>query len=248
MIPVPPKEEKLPKTIPEELLTNSIGMTFVPIPEGTFLMGSPRNEPKRVDDEAQHRVTITKPFYLQTTEVTQGQWKKVMRDNSSCFKDCGDDCPVEQVSWNDAQEFIKRLNKMENAGKYRLPTEAEWECACRAGSTTAFSSGDNVNSLRDYGWYLDNSERRTHPVGQKKPNAWGLYDTHGNVWEWCHDWYRDYPSGEVSDPKGPPTGDFRVLRGGSLYNNAWNIRSANRDRALPDLRGDRVGFRVASDF
>ena len=169
--------------------TNSIGMTFALIPAGTFQMGSPAGEAGRNDDERQHKVTISRPFYLQTTEVTQGQWQKVMGSNPAHFNTCGKDCPVEQVSWDDAQEFIRKLNQMEKTDTYRLPTEAEWEWACRAKSTGRFSFGDDEAGLKDYAWFDKNSAAKTHPVGQLKPNAWGLYDMHGNVWEWCRDWY-----------------------------------------------------------
>ena len=235
-----------------DVFTNSIGMKFVLIPAGSFTMGSPSDEPGRDSDERQHRVTISKPFYLQTTEVTQGQWRRVMGNNPSYFKNCGDDCPVEQVSWNDAQEFIRKLNQMEGIDKYRLPTEAEWEYAARAGSTTRYYFGDDESSLGRYAWYSRNSGKRTHPVGQKRPNAWGLYDMHGNIWEWCQDWIGDYPSGHVIDPKGPSSGEFRVLRGGSWYYFARNVRSAYRCRLNPVLRyhsyHGSFGLRVARAF
>lgn len=164
-------------------------MTFNRIPTGTFMMGSPEDEPMRDSDETQHQVTLTNSYYMQTTEVTQGQWKAVMGSNPSWFSDCGDDCPVEEVSWDDVQEFITELNKL-GQGTYRLPTEAEWESAARAGSMTAFANGDITETGSGYdpnldamGWYSCNSDSKTHPVAQKQPNAWGLYDMHGNVWE-----------------------------------------------------------------
>jgi formylglycine-generating enzyme required for sulfatase activity len=171
-----------------------------------------------------------------------------MGDNPSEFKDCGDDCPVENVSWNDAQGFIKKLNEIEGVDNYRLPTEAEWEYACRAETNTEFSFGDEASELGEYAWYIDNSGDRTHPVGTKKPNAWGLYDMHGNVIEWCQDWYADYPSNSVTDPKGPSKGEYRVLRGGSWLINARRIRSADRFRNDPNYRYLGIGFRVARDF
>ncbi|MBN1847182.1 MAG: SUMF1/EgtB/PvdO family nonheme iron enzyme, partial [Deltaproteobacteria bacterium] len=197
-------------------VVNSLGMKFVYIFPGTFTMGSPANEKDRDDNELQHQVTLTKGFYMQTTEVTQGQWKDVMGNNPSYFKNCGDDCPLESISWNDAQEFINRLNRKEGAQKYRLPTEAEWEYACRAGSTTRFYFGDSESDLGEYAWYDGNSGGKTHPLAQKRPNAWGLYDMHGNVWEWCEDWYGEtiHP-GSVTDPIGASGGSYRVLRGGS---------------------------------
>ena len=216
-------------------ITNGLGMEFVYIPPGTFIMGSPSDEPSRDSDEKQHQVTLTKEFYIQTTEVTQGQWKAVMGNNPSYFKNCGDDCPVEQVSWNYVQQFISKLNQREGSGKYRLPTEAEWEYAARAGSTTAFANGDitetgcgydtNLNAM---GWYCGNSNKKTNPVAQKQANAWGLYDMHGNVWEWCQDWFADYPSSFVTGPTGSYKGSGRVARGGSWFSSARRSRSAYR--------------------
>jgi len=220
--------------------TNSIGMTFVRIPAGSFMMGNPSSESGRYFEETPHRVTLTKPFYMQTTEVTQGQWKAVMGSNPSHFSDCGDNCPVEQVSWNDCQEFLRKLNQREGNGTYRLPTEAEWEYACRAGTT-----GPYYTDLDRAGWYDGNSGNRTHPVAQKTPNAWGLYDMHGNVWEWCQDWHEDYPGGSVTNPEGPSSGAYRVIRGGSWHSIARSCRSAFRSFLTPDLRGSYFGFRVA---
>ena len=157
-------------------------------------MGSPSGESNRDSDEKQHRVTLTREYYMQTTEVTQGQWRKVMGSNPSKFTNCGDNCPVEKVSWEDCQQFIQKLNGMEGTRKYRLPTEAEWEYAARAGTTGAYA-GD----LDAMAWYDDNSGGKTHAVGGKSPNAWGLYDMHGNVYEWCQDWKGNYPSGSVTD-------------------------------------------------
>jgi formylglycine-generating enzyme required for sulfatase activity len=238
-----------------KILTNSIGMEFVLIPAGTFQMGSdisPEEMAKRYGGKAewykrehpQHQVTISRPFYLQTTPVTHGQWQQVMGKNPAYFKKCGKNCPVEDVSWNDAQEFIVKLNRMEKTDKYRLPTEAEWEYACRAGSTTRFYFGDAEAGLGKYAWYWNNSQKKTHPVGKKKPNAWGLYDMHGNVWEWCQDWFGGYPPGPVTDPEGPASGERRVLRGGSWVGFAWFARSAVRYYDFPD-GGDLIGFRVA---
>ncbi|MBU4415322.1 MAG: formylglycine-generating enzyme family protein [Proteobacteria bacterium] len=237
----------------EKSFTNSIGMKFVMIPAGTFMMGSPSNEPKRDSDERQHRVTISKPFYIQTTEVTQGQWREIMGNNPSDFKNCGDDCPVEKVSWNDCQEFIHKLNRQEGTNKYRLLTEAEWEYACRAGTDTPFYFGDCLST--DQANYDGNHSmpgcsrgeyrKRTVPVGSFPPNAWGLYDMHGNVWEWCQDWYRDYPSGHATDPIGPSSGEFRVLRGGSWFSYARRAQSANRYWGGPGGRFNRFGFRIA---
>jgi formylglycine-generating enzyme required for sulfatase activity len=221
-----------------EKFTNSIGMSFVFIEPGTFMMGSDGES----DERPVHYVTLTKGYYMQTTEVTQGQWRKVMGNNPSNFNNCGDDCPVEQVSWDDIQEFIKKLDRMEGHSRYRLPTEAEWEYACRAGSDTPYA---NDNSLDSMGWYDGNSRSKTHTVAQKQPNNWGLYDMHGNVWEWCQDGYGDYSSGSVSDPEGASSGSRRVLRGGSWYHFAQLCRSASRLRFLPGSYGSPYGFRLA---
>ena len=243
------------KPVKEKAITNSLGMKFVYIQPGTFTMGSPADEPGRDSDETQHKVTLTKGFYMQTTEVTQGQWKAVMGNNPSGFKDCGDNCPVENVSWNDAQKFIKKLNELDGGGnKYRLPTEAEWEYAARAGGTTtpfAFGkclSTDDANYDGNYpleGCPKGKDREKTIPVGSLKANDWGLYDMHGNVWEWCEDWHGDYPTGSVTDSVGPEAGSGRVVRGGGWNNNARNCRSANRNNNSPDNRNDNIGFRLA---
>jgi formylglycine-generating enzyme required for sulfatase activity len=225
--------------------TNSLGMKFVYIPPGTFMMGSPESEKGRLNDEFQHEVTLTKGFYMQTTEVTQGQWQVVMGNNPSYFKDCGDDCPVESVSWNDAQEFIEKLNQKEKGSQYRLPTEAEWEYACRAGTETRFYTGNSEADLDRAGWYSKNSGEKTHPVGRKEPNGFGLYDMHGNVWEWCQDWYGGYLTGSVIDPKGTSSGPYRVLRGGSWFDDGRLVRSAARGWLAPTFRGDFYGLRLA---
>jgi formylglycine-generating enzyme required for sulfatase activity len=229
-------------------LVNSFGMHFVLIPAGTFLMGREPAEEGDEDELPQHRVTLSQPFYLQTTPVTQGQWERVMGVNPSLFQECGEDCPVENVSWDDAQNFIRKLNQMEKTEKYRLPTEAEWEYACRAGSTQCYCFGDKESELRQYAWYADNSERSTHPGGRLKPNAWGFYDMHGNVYEWCQDRYGQYPLGPVTDPKGPSSGEYRVLRGGSWDSEARDVRSASRHRLTPGYRYGHEGFRVARDL
>ena len=237
-------------------ITNSIGMKLVLIPKETFQMGSPIEEAGADDDEAQHQVTISKDYYLGVTEVTQGQYEKVMGTNPSYFqkrvirKSDSSMYPVEQVSWEDAVEFCKRLSDLpeEKAASrvYRLPTEAEWEYACRAGSKTAYSFGEGSKSLGDYAWFDGNSNTQTHPVGEKKANAWGLYDMHGNVWEWCSDWYGEYPKGAVSDPVGPREGSSRVLRGGCWLIGAADCRSAVRSRRYPSNRDyNDFGFRVA---
>jgi formylglycine-generating enzyme required for sulfatase activity len=236
-------------------LTNSIGMKLVRVSKGTFKMGSPESDEGRCENEVQHQVTLTKDFYLGITEVTQAQYQKVMGENPSYFqgdKIKGDSSnhPVENVSWDDALAFCKGLSNLpeeKKAGRvYRLPTEAEWEYACRAGSKTAFSFGDEAKSLSEQGWFIANSNSQTHPVGSKQTNAWGLYDMHGNVWEWCSDRYGDYPQGEVSDPTGPIEGSLRVIRGGSWYFEAASCKSAYRSGADPSyLCGSISGFRVA---
>ena len=237
-------------------LTNNRGMEFVYIEPGTFMMGSPSNESGRGSNENQHKVTLTRGFYMQTTEVTQGQWKKVMGNNPSKFKN-GDDYPVEQVSWNDVQEFIKKLNQKEGRNKYRLPTEAEWEYACRAGSTTPFSFGrclstDQANYNGNYpldGCSKGEYREKTVSVASFSPNEWGLYDMHGNVWEWCQDRFGDYSSDSVTDPKGPSWwSSNRVLRGGSWDNNARYCRSANRYSISPGYRYFYLGFRLSRTF
>ncbi|MCK6683609.1 MAG: SUMF1/EgtB/PvdO family nonheme iron enzyme [Thermoanaerobaculia bacterium] len=255
---------------------NSIGMEFVWIEPGTFMMGSPSSEAGRDLDETQHRVRITKGFYLGKYEVTQGQWEAVMGNNPSYFKACGKECPVEQVSWEDAQEYIRKLNAREGGSPYRLPTEAEWEYAARAGTATALYTGGLT--LREKGtylgpeldaiaWYRGNcgvdysgafelrwlenlanmqyasSQCGTHPVGQKKPNAWGLHDMLGNVWEWVSDWKGEYPSGKQVDPVGPSSGPDRASRGGSWRSNAQRCRTADRGYFRPEGDGS-AGFRL----
>ena len=236
---------------PKEKITNSLGMEFVLIRPGQFMMGSPKDEPGRYAGETQRKVTLTSPFYLQTTEVTQAQWKELMDKNPSSEKGCGINCPVEMVSWDDVQEYIKKLNENEGTDKYRLPTEAEWEYACRAGTSTAFPSGKITEldceldpNLDPIGWYCYNSGNIIHPVAQKKPNVWGLYDMIGNVQEWCQDQFGPYPSGEVTDPKGPAAGTYRVMRGGTCYSPARDCRCASRFGSPPHYRFRHIGFRL----
>jgi formylglycine-generating enzyme required for sulfatase activity len=232
----------------DRVITNSIGMKLARIPKGTFMMGSPETEAGHHISETLHEVTLTKDYYLGVYEVTQDEFRKVMGDNPSHFEG-PPSRPVERVSWEDAVEFCKRLSdkpeEKKTGWKYRLPTEAEWEYACRAGSQTAYSFGDDARLLGDFAWFSDNSNRQTHAVGGKKPNGWGLYDMHGNVWEWCGDLYGDYPRGSVTDPTGPNVGSDRVLRGGCWGNVAARCRSALRLGGIPSFRGDDCGFRVA---
>ncbi len=239
---------------PKEI-TNSIGMKLKLIPAGTFTMGSPIEEDGADEDEKEHQVTISKSYYLGAFEVTQGQYEQVMGGNPSHFqkrvikKRDSSMYPVEQVSWEDAVKFCERLSELpeeKKAGRvYRLPTEAEWEYACRAGSKTAFTFGNNPSGLGAYAWFNGNSDGQTHPVGEKKANAWGLYDMHGNVWEWCSDWYGPDAKSAVVDPVGPRGGAFRVLRGGGWYHGAAFCRSANRHGYFPGIRDQSDGFRVA---
>ncbi|MBU1171473.1 MAG: SUMF1/EgtB/PvdO family nonheme iron enzyme [Proteobacteria bacterium] len=220
-------------------------MNFIFISPRTYIMGSPRDEVGRWASEVQHKVKLTQGFYLQTTEVTQDQWRDVMGDNPSIFSRCGSDCPVENVFWGDVMEFIDRLNKREGTKAYRLPTEAEWEFACRAGSPLTGAYGNDTDKLGDFAWFKNNSEDSPHPVAQLKPNAWGLFDMHGNVSEWCSDWRGPYPDHDVTDPRGPYSGKFRVARGGNWFYPARSSRSADRNENLPGDRSEYLGFRVA---
>jgi formylglycine-generating enzyme required for sulfatase activity len=234
---------------------NSIGMKLKLIPAGEFQMGSPDAEPDREDDETRHLVKISKPFYLGLCEVTQQQYEKVMGARPWQGKDYvkeGADYPAVYVSHDDAVEFCRRLSKQEDV-EYRLPTEAEWEYACRAGTTTAYSFGDDEAKLGQYAWYYKNAwdigEEYAHRVGQKLPNPWGLYDIHGNVWEWCQDWYGPYGSEKVvSDPVGATQGVRRVLRGGSFLHPSSDVRSAFRFNRRPVRRSSNAGFRAARTY
>ena len=235
--------EQSERIISPPTFTNSVGISLTLLPMGSFTMGDAAGS----SDEKPHRVTLTRPFYVGVYEVTNAQWKKVMGSVPSNWKD--DDRPVEQVSLDDAVEFCRKLSELpaeRRAGRvYRLPTEAEWEYACRAGTTTKYSFGDDESLLGDYGWFDGNSGKQTHPVGLKKPNAWGLYDMHGNVWERCSDWYGDYPDGAMTDPKGPSSGSYRVYRGGSWDSSAGFCRSAFRYGYFPSSHFSGLGFRLA---
>jgi formylglycine-generating enzyme required for sulfatase activity len=219
---------------------NGVKFEFVGIPSGSFCMGSNDVES---DGKPVHRVNISRPFLMGKYEVTQAQWQAVMGNNPSEFKDCGGDCPVDNVSWDDAQDLLTKLNK-KGEGTYRLPTEAEWEYAARAGSMTKYFYGNGESSLPNYAWYNANSGNKTHLVGQKSPNDWGLYDMHGNVWEWCQDWYSDYRSGAVTDPTGATSGSFRMIRGGAWSSPALFLRSADRLYREPSDRTNLYGLRV----
>ncbi len=223
-------------------LGNGLGMELTHIPAGKFTMGSPSNEAGRNDGEGpQKTVTLSNPFYMGIYEVTQLQYNAVMGTNPSHYK--GENLPVEKVSWDDAVAFCKKLSE-KTGSAVRLPTEAEWEYACRAGSRTRYSFGDDEEQLPRYAWFSKNSVYKTHPVGQKQHNAWGLYDMHGNVYEWCSDWFGSYANAAETDPTGPKTGKWRVLRGGSWNGIATYCRSANRNHGTPTYRHGHAGFRV----
>ena len=228
-------------TVPPSLL-NDIGMELVWIPAGEFDMGSTSDEAYS-NEQPVTRVRISSGFYLGKHEVTQGQWEAVMLENPSYFDQCGPNCPVEDVSWNDVQEFINRLNQREGTAKYRLPTEAEWEYAARAGTTEDRYDSD----LSAIAWYRENSGAGPHPVGQKLANEFGLHDMLGNVWERVQDRYSSYPGGRVTDPTGASTGSSRVLRGGSWSYNARSSRAPLRNFVIPGYRSNNLGFRLARD-
>ena len=238
-----------------DLITNSIGMKLKLIPAGEFLMGSRDREEGHQDDEGpQHKVRITKPFYMGVTEVTQGQWVSVMGTKPWTGKDYlkeGNDYPAVYVSWDEAVEYCEKMSTKENKS-YRLPTEAEWEYACRGGTNTAYSFGSSSGSLKDYAWFdantLDIGEKFAHTVGTKKANAFGLHDMHGNVYEWCSDLYDASAygsrSGTTADPVSSSGSEYRVLRGGSWNDSSRDPRSAYRCRNQPDDRYYNLGFRV----
>jgi formylglycine-generating enzyme required for sulfatase activity len=236
-------------------LGNSIGMKFTLIPAGEFNMGSEESD----NEKPVHKVKINNPFYLGTYPVTQREWNAVMGVNPSAWNAVmgvnpsafkGDDLPVETVSWDKVQEFIKKLNEKEGTDKYRLPSEAEWEYACRAGTTTKYSIGDSESKLGDYGWYDKNSEGKTHPVGQKKPNSWGLHDMHGNVWERVQDKWQDSYDGAPIGGSAWESEDAaaRVVRGGGWSSSAGGCRSAIRFHDAPRGRGRDLGFRLLQEL
>jgi formylglycine-generating enzyme required for sulfatase activity len=242
------QEPKQPRKEITVDLGKGVKMALVMIPAGEFMMGSPDSDKDADNDEMpQHRVRITKPFYLGKYLVTQEQWQNVMGSNPSWFNRPKN--PVDNVSWDACQVFLSKLNAKSAAGggKFQLPSEAQWEYACRAGSTTKYCFGDDESKLGEYAWYEANSGSKTHPVGQKKPNAWGLYDMHGNVWEWCQDWWKDgyYKKSPVDDPTGPTRGSGRVLRVGGWFFPAGFCRSAARNFFEPGDRDFFVGFRVS---
>ena len=231
-------------------LGKDVKLEMVLIPAGKFMMGSKKNpvdpfsnikvDQPYMDELPQHEVTLTKPFYMGKYEVTQEQWFEIMGENPSREK--GRMLPVTNVSWNECHFFIRKLNEKTNGG-YRLPTEGEWEFACRAGTTTAYSFGDKITP-KDAN-YVGSEIGKPVAIGSYKPNSFGLYDIHGNVWEWCEDWYGDYPAGAVTDPKGPAKGEYRVLRGGSFLNYDSGARSSLRNFDSPSSRSFSFGFRLA---
>lgn len=244
---------------------NSVGMSFVLAPAGSYLMGADESDTMAGDTERpQHEVALTRPFLISQFEVTQQQWRDVMGfdpystlDRSNPYYEIdgmaerlnGQTNPA-TVSWQDAQDFISRLNTLEETTRYRLPTEAEWEYAARAGTTTAYSFGDDSAELGRHAWYgEDFATGSTHPVGQKLPNPWGLYDVHGNVWEWTQDWYSTdyYASSPTTDPSGPESGTDRVVRGGSWHQTASSWTSSFRKGYAADYRGISIGFRLVAE-
>lgn len=234
-----PAVEPASRPVPSRLVRNSLGMEFVLIPPGEFVMGS-RNSAAA---QPMRRVSISRPVYMGRVPVTQAQWQRIMGENPSWKEGCRN-CPVEQVSYLDVLHFLKKLNAMDR-GNYRLPTEAEWEYAARAGTTGTYSFGDEPSILGEYGWYFRNTDRGAQPVGQKRPNPWGLYDMHGNVWEWVRDWHRPYPRVQTAvNPIGPSNGQYKVIRGGSWTNDFDLLGSATRMKVRPTNRHLNLGFRL----
>lgn len=223
-------------------LNKNVVLELTRIPSSDFLMGSPETEQGHEASESPlHRVRFTLGFWMGIHPLTQQQWQATMDSNPSKFVDPNQ--PVEMVSWFDAQEVINRFNKLQQ-GIFRLPTEAEWEYACRSGTTTRFYSGDKEQDLSRVAWYDSNSDKQPHSVGEKEPNAFGLHDMHGNIFEWTADWYSPYSPDDAVDPVGPPAGTKRVLRGGCCLCDALNCRAANRYAKAPDGKNFNIGFRV----
>jgi formylglycine-generating enzyme required for sulfatase activity len=257
--PEPGQTAPAPRTM--NRFTNSIKMKLVRIRAGKFLMGSPADEPGRRPSEHRHEVEITRPFFLAVYAVTQAQYQKVMGNNPSYFSPTGGgraraggdsgDLPVETVSWNDAVAFCKKLSALpaEKGARrvYRLPTEAEWEYACRAGTSTAYYVGKTLEAR--HANFAPSPVNRVSKVGSYKPNAWGLYDMHGNVWQWCADWFGEdyYRTSPKKDPAGPKAGTSRVVRGGCWLNAGQECRAAIRPAVPPTYTSNHVGFRVACD-
>ncbi|MEN9423371.1 MAG: hypothetical protein RL122_754 [Pseudomonadota bacterium] len=235
-----------------DLVVKGITQKFRWIEPGTFWMGSPESEPERNDTETLHQVTLTNGFWMGDTACTQALWQTVLGNNPAYFKDNVNN-PVEQVSWDDAQKFLQTLNSTVSGSNARLPTEAEWEYACRAGTNTPFSFGDNITSEQvnyDGNYPYANGKKglyrqKTVPVKSLPPNAWGLHEMHGNVWEWCQNRYEDYPAEPVTNPEGSQAGVERVVRGGSWNGDGRDVRSAIRVGLVPALRSSGIGFRLA---
>jgi formylglycine-generating enzyme required for sulfatase activity len=224
-------------------LGDGVTMKLAGISAGQYMMGSQKSEKDRKDHEGpQRRVTIGKPFYMGVTEVTQAQYERLMGKNPSKFKNPAG--PVEQVSWKDAAAFCTALSR-KTGRTVQLPTEAQWEYAYRAGTKSRFSFGDADKDLPTGAWYSNTSGGKPHSVGGKKPNAWGLHDMHGNVWEWCADWYADsYANAETLDPKGPDSGKLRIIRGAAFCDNSYRCRAAARGSHDPSKKWNTIGFRV----
>ncbi len=224
----------------------SLKIKFCWCPAGTFQMGSNANDPTHLLNESPFEATLTRGFWMQQTEITQRQYEALMGTNPSYFK--GESLPAESVNWTEANEFCNRLSNLPTekvAGNlYRLPTEAEWEYACRAGSTSSFCFGDDDTQLEKYAWFHKNSAQTTHPTASKLPNAWGLHDMHGNVMEWCSDFFGDYPTGSVKDPTGLNSGLLRSIRGGGWFFVPLYSRSSHRDAYAPSVRYVGLGFRM----
>lgn len=242
-------QESAPEKGPAKEFVNSIGMKFVLIPAGSFTMGCNEEKESCAQNELpRHKVTISKPFYMGIHEVTQENWQEVMENNPSQHKGAGH--PVDSISWEDAKDFIRKLNKIEGKEIFRLPTEAEWEYAARAGTQTTFYYGDDDEGMKDHAWYGDLPDMTgTRPVGQKKPNPWGLYDIHGNVDEWTEDWLGEtyYEESPEVDPPGASSGVYRVLRGGSWAAMSWYTRCAARNILKPDHRMQYFGLRLVAN-
>jgi len=246
-----PVKKGEPAKVLDLVLAKGVSMKFARLKAGKFTMGSPETEKDRYKNEGpQHQVTLTRPFYMGVTEVTQAQWKVAMNTQpwQGRATKTGADHAAVYISWDDAVAFCKTVSKT-TGRTVRLPTEAEWEYACRAGTTTTYGFGDDASKLSDYEWYYGNAyakgEKYAHTVGRKKPNAWGLYDMHGNVGEWCADWYAGpYANADVRDPKGPASGFGRICRGGDWVCFPSFCRAAYRPWAKPDVRATNGGFRV----
>ena len=237
--PASPSPASVPETSSHSIIEPATGMEFLPIPAGCFPMGETTGDG---DEKPVHNVCLD-AFYIGKYEVTQKQWLHLTGKRPSFFSSCGDNCPVESVSWNDAQEFIRTLNSL-NGGTYRLATEAEWEYACRSGGKTErFCGGDDVNTVA---WHDKSSNSHPHPTGEKRPNGLGIYDMSGNVWEWVSDLYdKDYYSkSSARNPEGALLGSTRVIRGGSWYNDSRNVRATLRSSDKPDHRSINLGFRL----